>query len=275
VTLGDQHTVEQVYTHSALSAEEIDALLDRSLDPVGPDVLFDIAGGLGAGPGREVLDVGCRDGRHATELVRRFGCRVTGVEPVEDNLRRGRELVSAAGSKVAGRIRLVRGVAEALPLTDASVDLVWCRDVLVHVRPLGRALAEFRRVLRPGGAALIFNMFATPWLEPGEAARLWPPIGVVAENTDHDRFERLVGEAGLAIERRVVLAGQWREFGEESGDGRTSRQLLRAARLLRDPERYLEAMGEVDYDVELADCLWGVYQMIGKLSSRVYVLRAA
>jgi ubiquinone/menaquinone biosynthesis C-methylase UbiE len=275
MTEGERHTVKEIYAHGALSEEEIEALLDRSLDPTGPDVLFDMAGKLGLGPRSEVLDVGCRDGRQAIELVRRFACRVTGVEPVEDNLRRGRELVAAAGPELADRIRLVRGVAEALPVADASFDLVWCRDVLIHVEPLGDALAEFRRTLRPGGAALIFTMFATAWLEPDEAARLWPPLGAVPENTDPERFERLVGQAGLTVERGEVLGSQWREFGEESGDGRTSRQLLRVARLLRDPERYIAAMGEVDYDVELGDSLWGVYQMIGKLSPRAYVLRVA
>jgi hypothetical protein len=47
---------------------------------------------------------------------------------------------------------------------------------------------------------------------------------------------------------------------------------LHAARLIRDAERFRGELGLVTYEVELADSLWGVYQMIGKLSPRVYVL---
>jgi ubiquinone/menaquinone biosynthesis C-methylase UbiE len=44
------------------------------------------------------------------------------------------------------------GTVQDLPAASASVDLVWCRDVLCLVEDLGRAYHEFRRVLRPGAA---------------------------------------------------------------------------------------------------------------------------
>jgi ubiquinone/menaquinone biosynthesis C-methylase UbiE len=53
------------------------------------------------------------------------------------------------------------GTAEQIPARDATADLVWRRDVLVHVADLARAYAEFRRVLRPGGHALAYQMFGT------------------------------------------------------------------------------------------------------------------
>ena len=39
-----------------------------------------------------------------------------------------------------------------------------------------------------------------------------------------------------------------------------------AARLLRDPDRYVAEFGEANYQVMLGDCLWHVYRMIGKLT---------
>jgi len=121
---------------------------------------------------------------------------------------------------------------------------------------------------------VIFQMFATPWLERGDAERLWPALAVVEANTDPVRFEHIVGDAGLVVERREELRSEWRESMEESGPGKTSRQLLHIARLLRDEERFRGLLGDVDYRVAVADRLWGVYQMIGKLSPRVYVLRS-
>jgi SAM-dependent methyltransferase len=261
-------TVEELYAEGPLDGDEIDRLLDTSLDPRGPDLLFDLAEELGLGAGWTVLDVGCRDGAQLVELHRRTGCAGVGLEPVAANLAR-----ASADDIAPAPIRLVRGVAEAMPFADTTFDLVWVRDVLVHVAPLARALRECRRVLRPGAPMLVFQMFATSWLEPGETERLWPDLAVVPANADRQRFEQAIGDAGLVIEHRDDLRSEWREQDEEQGDRRTSRQLLWAARLLRDPERFRAALGEADYDAELANCLWGVYQMIGKLSPAVYVLR--
>jgi ubiquinone/menaquinone biosynthesis C-methylase UbiE len=268
-------SVDDLYAAGPLSEDEIDALLDESLHPRGPDMLFDLAAELGVTAETRVLDVGSRDGRHQLELARRFGCRTVGVEPVRANLDRGRALLVAAREtepEVARGVAFVQGIAEHLPFADEAFDLVWCRDVLIHVAELEAAFAECRRVLRPGAPMLVFQMFATPWLEPPEAERLWPPLAAMPANTDPGRFERAVATAGFRVARMEELHGEWREHGEESGPGRTSRQLLHASRLLRDPDHYRTALGPGDYEAELADALWGIYQMIGKLSPRVYVL---
>jgi len=55
---------------------------------------------------------------------------------------------------------------------------------------------------------------------------------------------------------------------------RPGRHLLHAARLIRDPDRYIARFGQANYDIKLGDCLWHIYRMIGKLSSRVYLLSA-
>lgn len=53
---------------------------------------------------------------------------------------------------------------------------------------------------------------------------------------------------------------------------KTSEQLLRIARIHRNRAELLRRIGEKDYNVEMADCLWGVYQMLGKLCPTVYVV---
>ena len=55
---------------------------------------------------------------------------------------------------------------------------------------------------------------------------------------------------------------------------RPGRHLLHAARLVRDPGRYISRFGKESYDIKLGDCLWHIYRMIGKLSSRIYLLSA-
>lgn len=67
------------------------------------------------------------------------------------------------------------------------------------------------------------------------------------------------------------LGSEWGESAEERS-GSAGRRLLHAARLLRDPERYIAQFGAPAYEIMLGDCLWHVYAMIGKLTRRVYTL---
>ena len=52
----------------------------------------------------------------------------------------------------------------------------------------------------------------------------------------------------------------------------TSRQLLATSRMLRNRAAYEERFGTDAYEIMLTSNLWGVYQMIGKLNPRIYVL---
>lgn len=88
------------------------------------------------------LDAACGTGRHASFLVQ-LGHAVIGV----DN---STEMLDVARAKVPeADFRL--GELERLPLDDNSVDLVVCALALTHAPDLGHVLAEFTRVLRPGG----------------------------------------------------------------------------------------------------------------------------
>jgi ubiquinone/menaquinone biosynthesis C-methylase UbiE len=268
-------TVEEIYGTALADEEAFQAALDQSLAPRGFDLLFDLVADLDLPPGSAALDVGAREGHFCIELARRFGFTVHGIEPVRrhlDNAARALEALAAAEPDFAARIRIDYGVAEQLPDPAASADLIWCRDVLEHVQDLEAAFREFRRVLRPGGHAVIYQMTATDWLTPAEAARLWPPGGIYASSVDPQHFEAAITAAGLTITQDIQLHGEWREQLEENGTGLSSRQLLWVSRLLRNRPGYEERFGTDAYEAMLTDSLWGVYQMIGKLNPRLYVL---
>jgi len=160
-----------------------------------------------------------------------------------------------------------------MPAADGSVDLVWCRDVLVHIDQLAKAYREFRRVLRPGGRALVYQMFSTARLEPVEADWILLTLGCAAPSMRPEYAEAAMTAAGLRIDQCIILRSEWGEYAQERS-GATGRQLLHAARLLRDPARYIQRFGQANYNVALADSLWHIYRMIGKLSGRVYLLTA-
>jgi SAM-dependent methyltransferase len=268
-------TVEEVYGSAFAEEEAFESALDQSLAPRGFDLLFDLVADLGLPPGSTALDVGARDGYYCIELARRFRFTVHGIEPVRrhlDQAARALESLAATEPEIADRIRIDQGIAEQLPDPDASTDLIWCRDVLEHVPDLETVFREFHRVLRPSGHAVIYQTTATDWLTPAEAARLWPPGSIQASSVDPENFEAAIAAGGLTIAQRIQLQGEWREHAEEDGTGITSRQLLWVSRLLRNRPAYEERFGTDAYEAMLTGNLWGVYQMIGKLNPRIYVL---
>jgi tRNA G46 methylase TrmB len=75
---------------------DVYAQLDESLDPRGPDMLYDVAGEL-IGEGDAIPDAGCRDASHLIELARRHPSTTgIGVEPVAIHVDRAREAVRDA-----------------------------------------------------------------------------------------------------------------------------------------------------------------------------------
>jgi SAM-dependent methyltransferase len=249
--------------------------LDVSLEPRGPDLLYDTVSGLSLPPGASVLDVGCGEGKHALVLAERHGFSVKGLDPIRRHIQMANDHLAAAAERVPGlgeRVRFEIGVAEDLRAEDASVDLVWCRDVLVLVAAIERAYREFRRVLAENGHVLVYqSSFATDRLEPREAELLSNSTGIVQTSSDPARTEAAIAAAGLRIDKQMEVGIEWAEWSEEQ-TGTKSRRLRHAARLLRAPERYIEQFGKPAYDTMLADCLWHIYHMIGKLSARVYLL---
>jgi ubiquinone/menaquinone biosynthesis C-methylase UbiE len=100
--------------------------------------------------GRRVLDLGCGSGVLACYMLRN-GAWVTGADITEH----GTRLTAANAASRSLALSVVRTDAEAMGFADASFDFVLSWGVLHHSRSTERALAEVRRVLRPGGRGLM------------------------------------------------------------------------------------------------------------------------
>jgi ubiquinone/menaquinone biosynthesis C-methylase UbiE len=111
-----------------------------------------LAGHLPARRPLTALDLGSGTGRFTPALAAAFG-EAVGVEPSEGM----RAAAEAAGP--ASGVRYLAGRAEAIPLPDASVDLVLMFLSFHHVRDREAAGAEIARVLRPQGRVFIRSVF--------------------------------------------------------------------------------------------------------------------
>lgn len=132
---------------------------------------------------RLVLDVGCGTGLTLEQLAGPH--RVVGTDLRDEGLRALRERDEGAW--------VVRADATALPFRDGVFDLVLLLDVLEHV-PDAAALAEARRVARPGGLVAV-SVPALPRLWSGRDRA----AGHLRRYTRRG-LERLLRDGGLAVE---------------------------------------------------------------------------
>ncbi len=139
-------------------------------------------------PGADLADIGCGTGFHLPRFAG-LGARVVGVEPHLPLVRSAARRLSENGSGA----RVVAGTAEALPLADASVDVVHARWAYFFGPGCEPGLAELARVVRPGGVACLVDNDATrstfgrwfsrayPAYDPVAVRRFWDRQGFTTE----------------------------------------------------------------------------------------------
>jgi demethylmenaquinone methyltransferase/2-methoxy-6-polyprenyl-1,4-benzoquinol methylase len=137
-----------------------------------------------------VLDVATGTGAVALELVRRYGCRVVGVD-------QSPEMLEAARVRANGQVEFREARAEDLPFEDKSFDGLTFTYLLRYVDDPGATMGELARVVRPGGriAMLEFSL-------PGN------PLARISWNT--------YVKVGLPVAGRLISHG-WHEVGKFLG----------------------------------------------------------
>lgn len=134
------------------SAEHYDPINDRMSFGSGSRYRKQVLRQHGLRRGMSLLDVGCGTGviaGHARDIVGSTG-RVVGVDPSEAMLSVAHKKERLTESHV--------GKGEALPLDDATFDMVTMGYALRHVDDLRMAFSEYKRVLKPGGTVLILEI---------------------------------------------------------------------------------------------------------------------
>lgn len=173
---------------------------------------------FGAMAGRDVLEAGCGIGTDGVRFAR-AGANYTGLDFSPTALEHASTRFELEGLEG----RFVEGSVTSLPFADNSFDLVYSMGVVHHVPDTAQAIKEFRRVLRPGGQAIVlvyhrhsFNYYFTIL----GLKRLLTPL-------------LLIPGASAAISKLT---------GEPAGHLKDYRQLLRehGVRYLRDRQLFLD-----------------------------------
>jgi ubiquinone/menaquinone biosynthesis C-methylase UbiE len=153
--------------------------------------------------GARVLDAGCGTGPVARRIAARPGIgEVVGLDPSPTLIERAKEL--AAGLP---RIRFEVGDARQLGFGDAAFDVVVFHTVLCHIPEPEPALAEARRVLKPGGWLAVFDgdyATATVAISANDPLQMCS-AAAVTQNVTHRwivrRLPTLIERAGFALGR--------------------------------------------------------------------------
>ena len=106
-------------------------------------------------PGRTVLDVGCGFGLETLRLARAVqpGGQVSGIDLSSEFIDEAQRRAAAADLAIQFRT----GDAQSLPYAEASFDIVRAERVMIYLSDPAKALAEMRRVAKPGGRIAIIE----------------------------------------------------------------------------------------------------------------------
>ncbi|MGH2955112.1 MAG: methyltransferase domain-containing protein [Thermoanaerobaculia bacterium] len=137
---------------------------------------------LGAQPGESIVDVGCGPGFYVSELLDEVGSEgsVFGIDSSE-------AMLALAARRCEGHenASFAKADASSLPAADASFDAALSVQVMEYVPDVAAALMEIRRVLRPGGRVVIWDVD-------------WETLSWYSTNTE--RMERAV----KALDKHLV-----------------------------------------------------------------------
>jgi sarcosine/dimethylglycine N-methyltransferase len=147
--------------HVGIYQGENDSIFDASQRTVEK-----IAEQLKLDPSTTVLDIGAGYGGSARYLVKTYGCPVDCLNLSEVQNERNRKLNQEQG--VADKIDVYDGDFEALPMSDASYDVVWCQDSILHSSNREKVLEEAYRVLKPGGEFIFTDPMQSDDCNPEE-----------------------------------------------------------------------------------------------------------
>ncbi|RWE02297.1 methyltransferase domain-containing protein [Mesorhizobium sp.] len=170
---------------------------DGYLSPGGPAEVDRVVEGLSL-KGKTILDIGCGAGGITLYLAVRHGAaRATGFDvegPVIEAARRGAMLKG-----LQDRVSFVQAPPGPLPFANASFDVVFSKDALLHVRDKEALFAEIFRVLKPGGVFAASNWMIAHDGEPSPEMKAYTAaVGLSFAMASPARYAEAMRRAGFS-----------------------------------------------------------------------------
>ena len=167
-----------------------DSALDASLGCGVPTAVADLR------EGETVLDLGSGGGADVLISAARVGPtgKAIGLDMTDEMLALARANAIAAGVE---NVEFVKGYLEAMPLSDASVDVVISNCVINLSADKPKVIAEAARVLRPGGRFAVSDVIADPDMDDATKADMVEWTGCIAGALTEPEFRAALSAAGF------------------------------------------------------------------------------
>ena len=242
--------------------DRVSASYDRTRVPIGAEIITGCLTACGR-PLAEVtlLDAGCGTGAYTKALIGHVG-RIRAVDMSAGMLRVARAKLREEAA--AGRVRFDRASVLELPYGDDSFDGVMVNQMLHHLETgerddypgHRRALAEFYRVLRPGGV-LVINVCSHAQFRRG----FW--------------YYDLLADALVAVAKRNITMPALAAMLAEVGFGASARIVPLDAVMFG--EAYFDCRGPLDATWREGDSIWSLATAaeIDRAEARIRELDAA
>ncbi|TCP96532.1 methyltransferase family protein [Cricetibacter osteomyelitidis] len=146
---------------------------------------------------KKVLEVACNMGTTAIGLAKRFGCHIEGVDLDEVALEKAKANIKANG--LEDKIHVQRANAMKLPFDDNSFDIV-INEAMLTMLPLQakmKAIAEYFRVLKPGGFLLTHDVMLTTEDSEPVIEQLRDAINITVTPLSKEGWKSVFTESGF------------------------------------------------------------------------------
>jgi 2-polyprenyl-3-methyl-5-hydroxy-6-metoxy-1,4-benzoquinol methylase len=176
---------------------------------------------LGLSTGKALLDVACGSGGPALRMAASTGCSVVGIDLHEQAISTARSLASQRDLKARAEFCVVDATGQ-LPFPDSSFDAITCIDAINHLpnRPL--VIAEWARLLKPGGRLLFTDPITVTGPLTNEEIAVRSSIGFflfVPRGYD----EHVIAQCGLRLLLCKDVTANMAEVAEKRRTARESR----------------------------------------------------
>ncbi|AIQ52480.1 class I SAM-dependent methyltransferase [Paenibacillus sp. FSL R7-0331] len=169
----------------------------KRLRPGGVAATNWLIGHSGLSSNSKVLEVACNMCTTSIQLAQQYHCQITGIDMDNRALDKARSNIQAAG--LEGYIQVKQGNAMKLPFADNSFDVVINEAMLTMLNQNAKekAVAEYFRVLKPGGVLLTHDITFAKDNMADELAELRRTINVNVEPLPVSSWEGLFNAAGF------------------------------------------------------------------------------